>query len=154
MQTYKICATEALKNINPLGLNPDGRYSIPRILRTKVLTKLRAQGVTGLSYNREDSIVVIANAFPEGNEWLKTFREGVDNIGDLVETLHYHHGVEVLTMFFCLFGDAAVLEYRSDFIDQRTITLQHDLKKHVKDHGVVPHPAVLLKNHFPLCRSR
>ena len=87
-------------------------------------------------------------------EWLKTFREGIDNIGDLVDTLHYHHGVEVLTMLFCLFGDAAVLEYRSDFIDQHTITLQHDLNNHVKDHGVVPHPAVLLKNHFPLAQKQ
>ena len=96
---------------------------------------------------------MIANALPDGNEWPKTVRAGIDNIGDLVDTLHYHHGVEVLTMLFCLFGDAAVLEYRSDFIDQHTITLQHDLKKHVEDHGVVPHPAVLLKNIVPLCRS-
>ena len=107
----------------------------------------------GLCYNRDDSINVVVDAFPDGNEWLKTFREGIDNIGDLVDTLHYHHGVEVLTMLFCLFGDATVLEYRSDFIDQHTITLQHDLKKDFKDHGVVPHPAILLKNHFPLLCS-
>ena len=71
----------------------------------------------GLCYNREVSIYVIADAFLDANEWLKTFREGIDNIGDLVDTLHYHHGVEVLTMLFCFFGDATVLVYRSDFSD-------------------------------------
>ena len=31
----KSSATDALKKINPPGLNPDGRYNIPWILRTK-----------------------------------------------------------------------------------------------------------------------
>ena len=52
------------------------RYSIPWILRTKLLTELRAKEVMGLCYNREDSIDVIADAFLDGNEWLKTFRKG------------------------------------------------------------------------------
>ena len=53
-------------------------------------------------------------------------------------------------MFFCLFGDLEVLEYSVDFLDQHTITLQDELKKYVQDHGIVPHPVVLLKDHFPL----
>ena len=77
--------------------------------RTKLLAELRAKEVMVLCYSREDSIDVIADAFLDGNEWLKTFREGIDNIGDLVGTLHCHHAVEVLTMFFCLFGDSEVL---------------------------------------------
>ena len=84
----KSSAKETLKTNQSSWPKPDGRYNIPWILRTKLLTELRAKGVTGLSYNSEDSIDVIANAFPDGNEWLKTFREGIDNIGDLVDTLH------------------------------------------------------------------
>ena len=63
---FKSSATSGLKHINPPGLHPDGRYNMPWILRTKLLTDLRAKGVTGLSYKREDSIDVITNAFLMG----------------------------------------------------------------------------------------
>ena len=49
---FKSYATEALTNINLPGLNPDGRYSIPWILRTKLLTELRAKEAMGICYTR------------------------------------------------------------------------------------------------------
>ena len=162
---YNQFVTSAMKDLqatHPPGLNPDGKYSIPWILRTKLIAETYGEqksmksmkSVKVLQYKRTDPIQLISDAFPDSKEWLQKFGAGMSSVGELMDILDYGHGVEVLTMFFCLFGDADVLAYNVESLKQHEKVLNADVIKYLRQHGVVPHPVNLLKRLRALVQKR
>jgi hypothetical protein len=50
-------------------------------------------------------------------------------------------------MFFCLFGDRYVQTFAPEYINKHHVGLREHLEKYIRAHAVVPHPAVLLREH-------
>ena len=145
--SYVQSSVKSLRELHPPGLNPDGHYSMPWLLRTKLIVEMQAQRIDKLAFKRSDSLELISQAFPDANDWLSMFGSGMNNLGGFLDALSFKHGIEMLTMCFCLFGDVDVLQYNVGYLEDNKIALQNALKKYEREHGIVPHPYVLLKSH-------
>ena len=56
------------------------------------------------------------------------------------------HRIELMTAFFCLFGDREVLTYSNDYLlKKHKDAIKRKLREYIKEHDVTPHPAILLK---------
>ena len=98
-----------------------------------------------LKFLKSDSVELVKIAFPDANEWLELYCRGKSRVSELVKELDYKHGVELITGFFCLFGDKEVLKYSVGYIREHKDALKGKLEDYIQEHGVNPHPAILLK---------
>ena len=44
-----------------------------------------------------DSITLVKSTFPDANEWLDVYGQGILHVGELVHELNYKHGIELMT---------------------------------------------------------
>ena len=138
-------AIQDLVDLHPPGLNPDGKYSMPWILRCRLLALIGAKSLNSLKISNSDSLELMKKAFPDAKDWLDLYSKGASNVRELVLDLDYTHGIELMTALFCLFGDKEVLAYSVDFLKKHKDLLQRKLETYVQEHGMNPHPAILLK---------
>ena len=137
---------EELKYLHPPALDPDKAYSIPWILRSRLVTNLGFK--QKISVPASMSIDELYGAFPDANNWLARFAKASSpktSVKALLKHLGFRHSAHLLTMYFCIFGDPIVQTTSAEFIKQHQEGLRKKLKKYIKDHGVLPHPAVLLR---------
>ena len=140
------CLQEELRILHPPALNPDKKYSIPWILRTKLISMLGRK--QKLPITAHTLVSELHGAFPDAKEWLDRFDRSMGaktSVKQLTSCFKFSHGVHLLTMFFCLFGDTYVLTFSPEYIIEHHDGLHKLLQNYTRDHGVVPHPAVLLK---------
>ena len=148
MSTYASFVQSAmtdLADMHPPGLNPDGKYSTPWILRARLLALIGVKSLKSLKVSKSDTLDLIKRAFPDAKDWLDLYSKGTSSVRELVLELNYKHGVELMTGFFCLFGDTEVLKYSVDYLTMHKDSLKRHLEKYYQEHGVNPHPAILLK---------
>ena len=148
MSTYASFVQSAMTDlaaVHPPGLNPDGKYSIPWILRARLLALIGVTSLKSLKVSKSDTLDLVKSAFPDAKDWLDLYSKGTSSVRGLVLELNYRHGVEVLTGFFCLFGDTEVLKHSVEYLSMHKDSLKRHLKTYVEEHGVNPHPAILLK---------
>ena len=148
LKTYAKFVGEAMQDLatlHPPGLNPDMKYSIPWILRCRLLGLIGAKSVSSLTSTKSDTLDLVVKAFPDAKDWMDLYSKGASSIHKLIKELNYKHGIELMTGFFCLFGDTDVLKYSPDYLEKHKDSLKGQLKKYVQEHGLNPHPAILLK---------
>ena len=138
-------AMQGLATLHPPGLNPDMKYSIPWILRCRLLGLIGAKSVSSLTSTKSDTLVLVMKGFPDAKDWMDLYSKGASSVHKLIQELNYKHGIELLTGFFCLFGDTEVLKYSPDYLEKHKKSLKGQLKKYIQEHVVKPHPAILLK---------
>ena len=143
--TFVQSAMQDLAALHPPGLNPNGKYSIPWVLRSRLLALIGAKSLKSLKVSESDTLDLIKKAFPDSKDWLDLYSKGASSVSELVLELNYKHGVELMTGFFCLFGDTEVLKYSVDYLKKHKDSLKRQLQTYIQEHGVSPHPAILLK---------
>lgn len=143
--TFAQNATGILAALHPPGLSPDGKYSIPWLLRARLLAAMGAKSMKSLEVMESDSLDLVKKSFPDAKEWLELYCKGTVSVSVLVNELNYKHGIELMTAFFCLFGDREVLTYSNDYLKKHKDAIKRKLREYIKEHDVTPHPAILLK---------
>ena len=142
---------EELSALHPPALNPDKDYSVPWILRSKLLPVLYDAGVKRLKVTSTTKMQDLYRTFPDANSWMSSMMSVVSMVDflampliDYMQHLHYKHPPELLSMFFCLFGDADVLTFSLTWLRKHKKQLRAFRVKYESDHGVQAHPFILL----------
>ena len=142
------CLQTELQQLHPPALNPDNMYGIPWLLRAKFCSNLgKMQKLPAKPGLR---ISDLHGVFPDAVQWLGHFEKNLPEISTirrLTNLLDFKHGVHLLTMFFCLVGDRYVQTFAPKYINKHHDSLREHLEKYIREHAVVPHPAVLLQEH-------
>ena len=141
---------DQLSTLHPTGLNPDQDYSVPWILRSKLIMVIRNAGITRLKIKATTLAKDLHQMFPDANEWMqsmvsKGYKAFLDMpLKDFMVSLKYKHPPELLTMFFCLFGDPDVLGFSLKWLKQHKKALRAFRIGYRATHGVEAHPCILL----------
>ena len=147
---------QELSMLHPPALNPDQDYSVPWILRSKVILILRQAGIKCLKTKATTTVQDLHKTFPDANDWLRSMVRCEQRpswsmneflatpLKDLMRSLHYKHPPELLTMFFCLFGDSDVLSFPLTWLQQHKMRLRTFRIEYKAKHGVEAHPFILL----------
>ena len=77
-------AIQDLVDLHPPGLNPDGKYSMPWILRCRLLALIGAKSLNSLKISNSDSLELMKKAFPDAKDWLDLYSKGASNVRELV----------------------------------------------------------------------
>ena len=132
LKSYAMFVESAMKDLaslHPPGLNPDQKYSIPWILRSRLLAVIGAKkSLKSLKVAKSDTLDLIKKAFPDSKDWLDLYSKGASSVRELVLELNYKHGVELMTGFFCLFGDTEVLKYSVDYLKEHKDSIKRQLQ--------------------------
>ena len=84
--------------------------------------------------------------FPDQSNWShRLLGRGGRSIGKLCEAVDYDGPVELLSMWACLFGDGELRRFSADWIHGRTIELRRAAQQFSQQHGLSPHPVILLR---------
>jgi hypothetical protein len=135
-----------LSNIHPPGLNSDGDYSIPWIIRSHVFAELRSRGISKLNLD-DTSLGEIRNVFPDSKDWLGKFarKKGLASFAEICHELEFKHPPELLTMYCCLFSENTVMSIAPASLAKHIAALRRARRSATVATGVVPVPALLVK---------
>ena len=150
MQSYVEVTADLQKElaaVHPPSLNTDKEYSIPWILRSRLVTMLGLKQEIAIPARM--TLDDLQGAFPDANDWLDRFVKSAPKsksatVNAFMKYLGFRLGGHLLTMYFCLLGDCSVQKFSVEFIKQHETKLRQRLKKYMQDNEVLPHPGVLL----------
>ena len=103
-------------------------------LRTK---ELRLEGGGRLS--------LLGEVFPDQKGLLGLIEGQTQTTDKFIRRTKYGAPLELLTMWMCLFGTAEVMSVSTDELKRRVPELRALKRSFHADHGVIPHPAWLVK---------
>lgn len=130
-----------------LGVSRQSPYALPWLVRAH-LNAMMATGCGGLrqlELDPQTTVVEFRLACPDQGEWLAEFGSEFQSMQELQEALGYTGCPSLLSMHLCLFGDRVVQQYSSAWMKENVSLLRELRVKYQRQHGVNPHPAVLLQ---------
>lgn len=125
-------------------------YTESWAVRTLLIGRMRSQGIKRLRMSRAGnmSVHVFQSMFPDERKWLTRF--GWSNgqrttLAGLFKRLGYKQPPELLSMWLCLLCSPAFDAFPAKELEKRKFALQAAMKQYHNDHGMWPHPLVLVK---------
>jgi hypothetical protein len=142
-----------LKKSSAPGINvaEDLSYSLAWLMRSHTFAITRAKGITRLKVSRGLSTETCCAMFPDQKDWAQRYFKiacgykksmKIVVLADFMRALGYTGPPELLTMYFCLFGDVQVLKFDAGSFAQ---VLKDNRIRFRAQHGVQPHPATLVR---------
>lgn len=135
-----------LAKLHPPTLNPTSDYSIPWIIRSHAIAEWRARGIDRCEVPADFPVKDFVGCFPDMERWVTKLAQTykITLLTKLLTLLEYSHPIELLTMYFCIFGETSLLDIPAEFLWRHTAALKALRRKLTQSTKVVPHPAVLL----------
>jgi hypothetical protein len=135
-----------LAKLHPPTLNPTSDYSIPWIIRSHAIAEWRARGIDRCEVPADFPIKDFVGCFPDMEGWVTKLAQThkIILLKKLLTLLDYSHPIELLTMYFCIFGETSLLDIHAEFLWRHAAALKALRQKLTQSTKVVPHPAVLL----------
>jgi len=132
------------------GCAADCTYTESWALRTLLVGRMRSKGIKRIKMPMagQMSISVFQNMFPDERKWLTRFgwKDGQrTTLAGLFNRLGYTGPPELLSMWLCLLCNPAFDVISAKELELRKPALRAAMQQYRNDHGMWPHPLVLVK---------
>ena len=137
---------EGLRTAGVPMLAANLRYTIPWVVRSKLHMEMRRAGVLRLKASRQDRVAKMLTVFPDAKGWLSLFSKGMF-MRTLLRELEYDHPIELLTMYFCLFGDDLIKDMPvEELLSPGVERVAHARTAYKHKTGVTACPAIAVRD--------
>ena len=141
--------------LNPPGIGIVNGYSPAWIIRSHVLCTLRSQGISRLKVPRGFTVSEFSVLFPDAKQWVERYFDVLFkkkkimtkvSFKAFLAAIGYKHPPELLTMYFCLFGDKTLLRVPASTLIDKVLELRSVRIDFLRSTGVQPHPCTVAKS--------
>jgi len=140
--------------LNPPGIGCINGYSPAWIIRSHLLCTLRSQGISRLKVPRGFTVSEFSVLFPDAKKWVERYfdvlfkqKKAMTKVSlkAFLAAIGYKHPPELLTMYFCLFGDKTLLRVPVSTLVDKVLKLRSVRIGLLRSTGVQPHPCTVAK---------
>jgi hypothetical protein len=144
---------ESIAKLKVAGFKNKGCYRALWVIRLWLIWCMRLAKCPRLRLDSKCTVKTFRLGFPDQRQWALRFARGVCTLSSakiivLFQTVGYDGPPELFSMFTCLFGDTqlnTLLSSKSPtWLSHQSDTLSEELLHYKDEHGIVPHPAVLV----------
>ncbi len=122
-------------------------YALSWLVRTYQFVEMRASGIQRLTLRPNLSLEAFSKVFPDQSSWMAVLASSlqVSLVAALCRRLRYTGPVELLTMYACLFADAALQKYDADSLVRLAGSVRRVRNACELQNGYEGHPAVIVR---------
>jgi hypothetical protein len=144
---------ERVAKLKVAGFKNEGCYRALWVIRLWLIWCMRLAKCPRLRLDNKCTVQTFGKGFPDQRQWVLRFARGLCTVRSakitvLFRTVGYDGPPELFSMFTCLFGNAQLNTLLSSksatWLSNQSDTLSEELLRYRDEHGIAPHPAVLV----------